>query len=210
MISKFTLCAYVAAALVPCTGHSKDVSPSTVRLHVQSCDFQFKDTFHGSISAPSNANKFESADYYATMRVGGTEQSLAFNFSCRSEFRDVNEVAIDYGGHLQPVTKKWIPAFPGASVDEVSRLKEVTKTFPLDSANGHGFYMIQDETVGEPNRRVRHFSYCLFHETKAICGDGQVKRLVDAKSDMLPYALKILRSVEFSDTSAEAGKSTNP
>ncbi|WP_209938202.1 hypothetical protein [Paraburkholderia sp. LEh10] len=101
---------------------------------------------------------------------------------------------------MNPQTKKWVSDFEDASGDEVSQLRPVTKTFPLSSKNGNGFYTIQDDLNGEPFRRMRHITYCLFHEAKAIRGDGEVKRLTDAKGDMLPYALSILRSIEFIDS----------
>ncbi|MBP0592067.1 hypothetical protein J8I87_20510 [Paraburkholderia sp. LEh10] len=199
MSSKFTISVCVIASLLPFTAESRDTSVLDVGLQVQSCVFRFKDALDGSVNRPSEENNFEWAGYSATVKVSGEEESFGFNFSCHSNFSDINEVATDYGCYFNSEQNKWLPAFPGASPDEVSRLRKVTKTFPLTSKNGHGFYMIQDETVGEPDRRVRHISYCLFHETKAICGLGEVKRLVDAKSDMLPYALRILRSVEFLD-----------
>ncbi|MGY6158002.1 hypothetical protein [Paraburkholderia strydomiana] len=210
MIRKFAICAFLAAATAPCTARPPYMHHSALRMQVQSCNFLLTDALHGSISTPSQENNFESGGYSATMRVFGSEKSFGFNFLCHSQFKNVNEIAENYGGHFEFVTDKWVPFFPGASADEISRLRKVTKIFSLDSKNGHGFYMIQDETVGEPHRRVRHFSYCLFHETKAICGLGDVKRLADAKSDMLPYALRILKSVEFTDTPAETSKSANP
>ena len=210
MIRRVSIYACIATALAPCIAQSRDTSPVRMDLQVQSCDFNFTDAFSGVINKPNKDNNFGSAGYSATIHVSGAKESFGFDFTCYSQFRDLNEVATDYGGHFEPRQKKWISDFPGAPADEASRLREVTKTFPLNSKNGHGFYTIQDETIGEPYLRMRHISYCLFHGTKAVCGNGQVKRLVDAKSDMLPYALSILRSVEFTDASPETGKTSNP
>lgn len=200
MLSKFAIFSCIALAYVPCEAQNMNMPSRTVVLQVKSCSFNVRDMFNGSISAPGKENNFESAGYSAEIHISGAERSFGFNFSCHSQFDDVNEVAKEYGGHFELEEKKWVPDFPGASADDVLQLKEITRTLPLQSKNGHGFYTIQDDTVGEPNRRVRHISYCLFHEKKAICGFGDVKRLADPKDDMLPYALKILRSVEFTDT----------
>lgn len=196
--------------LLPSTAQSRDISARDVVLQVKSCKFRFQDTLESLITTPRKENDFQSAGYSAVVHIASMEKTFGFNFSCHSQFRDENEVAADYGGYLKPGQSKWISAFPGASPDEVSRLRKVTKTLPLISRNGRGFYTIQDETVGEPARRVRHFSYCLFHKAQAICGDGEVKRLADTKSDMLPYALSILRNIEFIDSPSASTKPTNP
>ncbi|MFC6950187.1 hypothetical protein ACFQI9_37465 [Paraburkholderia dipogonis] len=197
-------------ALTPCHAQNIDTHGTRITMHIDTCNFSLMDVFHGLIIEPTADNGFKYAGYEAKVHLNGGVKSFGFEMTCRGRFANKNQVAIEFGARFDAKERKWVPDFGDASEDEISDLKDVTKTFPLDSRNSSGFYTIQDDQDGEPSRRMRHISYCLFHETKAICGDGQVKRLVDAKSDMLPYALKILRSVEFSDTSAEAGKGINP
>jgi hypothetical protein len=71
--------------------------------------------------------------------------------------------------------------------------------YAIHASNASGFARTTDDVVGDPRQRARALSYCLFHDAKAICGEGQVMNLSDQKANFLPTALKILRSVEFVD-----------
>ncbi|WP_148669146.1 hypothetical protein [Burkholderia pyrrocinia] len=73
--------------------------------------------------------------------------------------------------------------------------------YSLEAVNGSGFYLIQDDRGGDPAQRERYLSFCIFHETMAVCGGEPVMNLSDPNGDLLPYVLEILRSVEFVDTS---------
>jgi hypothetical protein len=206
--SVFAVC--MVMALAPCKAQNINANAAIVPVQIESCKFSFRDFVRGSIIEPRVENEFKSAAYAAKIHVNGSEKSFGFDITCHAKFHNENEVSTRFGGRFNKNEKKWIPDFGDASENDILELEKVTKTFSLDSRNGHGFYTIQDDLDGEPSRRVRHISYCLFHETNAVCGYGQVKRLVDAKSDMLPYALRILRSVEFTDTPAATDKTTNP
>ena len=73
------------------------------------------------------------------------------------------------------------------------------RALTIHASNASGFARTTDDVVGDPRQRARALSYCLFHDAKAICGEGQVMNLSDQKANFLPTALKILRSVEFVD-----------
>jgi hypothetical protein len=206
MIVKMPSVALLAMALVPCRAQSLKTSTPVVVMQVQSCNFAFKDFFHGSISKPGVDNEFRAAGYSANIPVRGSSKTFGFDLTCHEHFSNVNEVASHFGGRLNNKTSIWTSDFGEASKKDIVQLRLVTKTFPLKSKNGHGFYTIQDDLDGEPKRRLRHLSYCLFHAEKALCGYGVVKRLIDSKSDMLPYARGILRTVEFTAALGATGE----
>lgn len=210
MIVKIVFAASLTLVSLSCISESRYGSTRPTTLKIQSCDFRFSDFFHGTVTQPGSENDFRSAGYSAKITISRSEQSFGFNFTCHSDFNDKNEIAMQFAGRLNPDAKQWVSDFGDASSEDISHLIPATKTFPLSSKNGTGFYTIQDDLDGEPTRRMRHISYCLFHEAKAICGDGEVMRLADVKSDMLSYALQILRSVEFKDRPATTKNRASP
>jgi hypothetical protein len=182
----------------------------TVTLTVGSCFFSLKDLYNGKITLPRVENDFKFAGYEAAVKATNLDEHFGFYFSCHDNIQSMNDVASKFGGRYDSKKNRWVPDFDDAPKQDIARLRSVTKIFAFNSVNGHGFYTIQDELDGEPYNRMRHISYCLFYEKKGVCGDGQVKRLSDPRSDMLSYALKILRSIEFTDAPPEAGKDTRP
>jgi hypothetical protein len=87
-------------------------------------------------------------------------------------------------------------------------LEGAVRFYELRSVNASGFAVTQDDVIGDENTRRRVLDYCLFHDKKAVCSSfdtrmgylPQIRR--NPKNDLTPYALKILRSIEFID---EAG-----
>jgi hypothetical protein len=204
MIVKIGFAACIAITCLPGNAASQDKPTSTVTIQLQSCNLRFLDIYRGSITQPRKENDFKAAGYTAKIRRSGAQKTFGFSFMCQAEFNDINQVATHFAGRFNPETRQWVSDFGDAPDGEISRLRFATKTFPLSSKNGNGFYTIQDDLDGEPFRRMRHISYCLFRESKAVCGDGEVKRLADAQGDMLSYALSILRSVEFMESDGVA------
>ena len=193
-----TIC--IAAVFASTKAESRPTPIPTVRVQIQSCDFTFKDPFHGSIDRPKEANNFKYAGYSTTVHVGRQQRSFGFNFACHSAYAEPNQVAMQYGGRFSVTGKKWIADFQGATPDEVPLLSKATVTRQLESKNASGFYQVQEDTDGDPMLRSRHISYCLFHERDAICGFGEIRRRSGVKDDVLSYALQILQSIEFIDS----------
>jgi hypothetical protein len=74
----------------------------------------------------------------------------------------------------------------------------------LRAKNSEGAIIADDDLIGEPARRSRRLSFCLRKPPVTLCGSSEeVKRLNDPRSNLLPYALLILRSIRFEN--AERG-----
>ncbi|WP_156824684.1 hypothetical protein [Caldimonas manganoxidans] len=84
-------------------------------------------------------------------------------------------------------------------------LERGVRFYELRSVNASGFAVTQDDVIGDENKRRRVLDYCLFHDKKAVCSsfDTRMGYVPDIrrnpKNDLTPYALKILRSIEFID-----------
>ena len=113
---------------------------------------------------------------------------------------------------FDPSSGKWRRYFPnriqgannpGMTLQEERLLDRAIRFYELSSKNAQGFAYTEDMTVGDERYRARKLHYCLIHPPKAICGDSEVGNLNDIrrslKNDLTPYALQILRSVEFLD-----------
>ncbi|MEP9321872.1 hypothetical protein PPMP20_01800 [Paraburkholderia phymatum] len=141
--------------------------------------------------------------HYADQKI---PQSISSRFTLNSICFDIDidqqkeAISNRYGGSYNESTKKWTAYY----VDDRDKrlLAPVTHIYPINNGNNSGFARTTDEVIGDPDQRVRFFSYCLFHGSDALCGDGQVLKLRDPKVTLLPYALGFLRSVDFVDPAA--------
>jgi hypothetical protein len=94
---------------------------------------------------------------------------------------------------------------PALTDAELAREKAAYKIFPIQAKNSTGAAITEDDLIGEPAKRVRRFSFCLRKPPVALCGSSQqVKRLADPKSDVLPYMLEVIQSIEFTSSGTSA------
>jgi len=120
------------------------------------------------------------------------------DFQCFSLVKkSKNETARELGAAYNVEKEQWVPIFDNERA--ARNLRPVTKVRELKAINGSGFYLTLDDTNGDPDRRERYMTFCIFQDVVAVCGDRVVMSLVDPKGDLLPYMLRILRSVEFVD-----------
>ncbi len=88
------------------------------------------------------------------------------------------------------------------------QLDRAVRTYEMKSVNADGFAFTLDDVIGDERGRLRYFRYCLLKGPKAICGQTDVGLLTDIRrnprNDLTPYALKILRSIEFIEHPAQA------
>ncbi|MEX3954080.1 hypothetical protein AB4Y40_41160 [Paraburkholderia sp. EG287B] len=163
----------------------------------QKCVISVKDYFKGHLASgmPLNASYWtEEPPVKAPMLKFG------INFVCtRLMDQSKEEIARQHGAVYDGNRKNWVPYFDSERNEKL--LSEFTKVGNLDAVNGNGFYVIQDDRDGDPAQRERYLSFCIFHGAIALCGGEPVMYLSDPKSNLLPYALDILRSVEFIDFS---------
>jgi hypothetical protein len=84
-------------------------------------------------------------------------------------------------------------------------LDRAVRIHEMKSVNAQGFAYTLDDVTGEESTRRRVLYYCLMHGPKAVCNsfDTRMGYLPDIqrnpRNDLTPYALKILRSIEFID-----------
>jgi hypothetical protein len=90
--------------------------------------------------------------------------------------------------------------------------QRTTHNFPVSAVNSEGFAVTYDAINGEPRTRSRGFAFCLRHPPVMLCGStSQIARPYYKQSNLLPFALTIVKSIEFSDSPTSAsGNSGDP
>ena len=74
------------------------------------------------------------------------------------------------------------------------------KTYQIKALNAQGWAVTINDVTGDEQWRQRHLHYCLIKDAKAVCGNGEMGYLRSGrKGNLTPYALQILRSIEFID-----------
>jgi len=72
------------------------------------------------------------------------------------------------------------------------------RVYNLTAVNSKGVASTEADTTGDEKNRRRQMGFCLFHQTKALCGGGVVGYIPDGpRSDLSVKVLEILRTVEF-------------
>ena len=95
---------------------------------------------------------------------------------------------------------RWQPDFTSLSHEDFALLKPVTRIFPLKATNSSGVGVTQDAVNGDPKQRSRAFTFCLRHPPVMLCGGtSTIAYPYYSKSGVMPYALRILKSLEFVD-----------
>ncbi len=192
--------AYATSGTVPTT------EPSRLVVDMgEQCVISIKDYFEGHLASGMPLN----ASYWTDKPPVKTSKSkFGVNFVCVNLIdKSQEEIARQYGAVYDSNNKKWIPYFENRR--DVKLLEAVTKVHKLDTVNGSGFYLIQDDRDGDPARRERYLSFCIFHDSKAVCGGEPIMNLSDPRGNILPCVLTILRSVQFIGTSASRPESAS-
>lgn len=184
------LCSTSVAFGQPATGAKHKVL--SVDMGQPGCAISIVDYYGGHLDSRMQKN----AGYWVdTPPVHGAVSKLGVNFECRVN-RQFDNAAQTYGASWDSGGKVWRLYYKR---DDEKILAPVSKIYQLQSRNAIGFLRTTDQINGEEDQRVRFYSFCLFREKTAICGDGQSMRLEEPKGDHLPFILRILRSVTFVD-----------
>jgi hypothetical protein len=102
-------------------------------------------------------------------------------------------------------TSQWKEDLSATSTEDLAMLKPVTQIFPLQAANSSGIAVTQEAVNGDERTRDRRFAFCLRHPPVMLCGGtSQIARPYYKNSDLLPFALRIVRSIEFVDAPSTA------
>lgn len=121
----------------------------------------------------------------------------SFSLDCLSA--DTNDIGIVLGA--KQVNGQWVryvilPDRPNLALFEKGAHPQAVS---LKGENWTGVGSTIDETTGDEEKRTRKFSFCLIHNTQALCGNMPVVWLADPKHNDLWMAKEILQSVVFSD-----------
>lgn len=190
-------------AIVPLNSYATDstfsaIEPSRLVVDMgEQCVISVKDYLKGHLASgmPLNASYWTDKPPVRTLM-----SKFGVSFVCASLIDNSKElIACQHGAVYDEDKKEWVPYFESDS--DARLLDTFTKVHNLKAVNGDGFYLIEDDRDGDPARRQRYLSFCIFHETRAVCGEEPVMYLSDPNGNMLPYVLDILRSVEFVGTS---------
>ncbi len=133
---------------------------------------------------------------------------LTFTFICYPASDDLtaqDPVRFDRTGN------KWVrdmrpyfERFPdGLSPQRQEIFDRAIRFHEIQTANAQGFAFTEDDLDGDETGRRRQMSYCIFHMQKAVCGESTMALLPMIRqhpgNDLTPFALRILRSIEFLD-----------
>jgi hypothetical protein len=168
------------------------------------CNISLLDFYGGHLKSgmPENATYWTDAP-----PINSNIGDFRIVFECRTN-QQSHDAANLYGGRWDVHSKRWIPYYKNSREQRLA--SPVSRIYQVQSRNAAGFLRTTDQINGEESQRVRFYTFCLFHMDKAVCGDGQSRFLTEPSGDYLPYILRILRSVEFTDAPPETGKITKP
>ncbi|WP_156443089.1 hypothetical protein [Burkholderia sp. RF4-BP95] len=159
---------------------------------------------------PYNARVTETRyvlDHFPYRRTGLGELYLQFecaNSNDAEAIRNIVSASFDENG------KQWKEDFSALSAEDVALLKPVTRIFPLEAANSTGIAVTQEQTNGDPKTRDRRFAFCLRHPPVMLCGGTpQIARPFYQKSDLLPFALTVVKSIEFIDAPDDGARAAS-
>ncbi|WP_155623896.1 hypothetical protein [Burkholderia territorii] len=159
---------------------------------------------------PYNARVTETRyvlDHFPYRRTGIGELYLQFecvNSNDAEAIRNIVPASFDENG------KQWKEDFSALSAEDVALLKPVTRIFPLEAANSTGIAVTQEQTNGDPKTRDRRFAFCLRRPPVMLCGGTpQIARPFYQKSDLLPFALTVVKSIEFIDAPDDGARAAS-
>jgi hypothetical protein len=179
-------------------------SPGTV-----ACTISFSDFYFGYLRDEKfyrlNKWPFSSACYKATdpdPSKPNLADGLSVNFDVNANRWVKDRSRFEAHLRAQGMEEEWVKKYADAD-----------RFYELATQTAKGFAMTRDDVIGDESRRERHLHYCLIREPKAICGQGVMGTLKDIKkrpkTDLTPYALQILRTVEFVDDDSSTARANH-
>lgn len=156
------------------------------------CPIRFIDPYFGYLSSPS---------YEA-------EHKAPIGMRCF----DSDDGTVRHGwAKFEEAQQRWQVSLPP---EDEELFAGKTRIYQLTNSNASGWVVTIDDATGEEFGRRRMLHYCLIHPPKALCGSGEMGYIEDIrrhpKNDLTPYALKILRSIEFLDEPGKPDGAASP
>ncbi|KAF0843986.1 hypothetical protein FNL37_1421 [Methylovorus glucosotrophus] len=81
--------------------------------------------------------------------------------------------------------------------NKAEEIIETTQVYDIKAVNGHGWADTYVYLIGDEQYRQRSMSFCIFHDSKALCGNGKVAYVNEPQGDLTQHAIEILRTIEF-------------
>lgn len=164
----------------------------------EGCHVRLTDSFGGNLLKRKGVdNRFNGI--YAAPRPpikGVIPDTFGFGLNCYN----IDDGRVNDGwAKFNEQKKQWKLHFSGDEEERKYYGNNGAKIYQIRALNSQGYVVTNDDLIGEEWRRDRNMHFCLLHPPKALCGDAPVMRLNDPKSNVLPYVLQILRSIEFID-----------
>lgn len=126
------------------------------------------------------------------------------------DLNDANLIGPYVLARYSEAQKKWVADYSVLSARDRALLEPVTKRFLLNSVNSSGIGATQDAINGDPATRSRSLGFCLRHPPLMLCGNVPTVAIpYRDKTGVMPYALKIIRSIEFVDPPAATSPPDN-
>ena len=165
------------------------------------CPIRINDVYGGDLKEP----------YYALQGLPWRELGLGgfeLELTCLTP-DNVGRIRYNVSATYDECEGTWIKDFSLLDSDA----RRATRIFPIRAVNSDGLAMTRDDTTGDEANRTRYFGFCLRHPPILLCGRSpQIASLLrgGSKSGLLPYALTIIKSIEFIDGANSAVNTSQP
>jgi hypothetical protein len=128
-------------------------------------------------------------------------EPLYLRFFCH----DADDPVVTDGWGKRLPSGEWVAS---VSPSDEPLLKGALRAHQVHSVNASGWAVAVDDVIGDERYRLRRLYYCVIRASKAVCGDSEMGYLPEIRRhparDLTPYALRILRSIEFVDEAPQA------
>lgn len=164
------------------------------------CPITFEDPYGGRVTN----RRYVTDNLY---KPGNHRGELYLEFKC-IDSGDKDQIKHTLSARYNEQQHKWTQ-----DVDGLLPMEKLTiRNFPVRAVNSDGFAVTYDAINGDPKTRSRAFAFCLRRPPVMLCGSTpDIARPYYRQSDLLPFALKLVRSIEFGDSpSVPSGKSGDP
>ncbi len=83
------------------------------------------------------------------------------------------------------------------TAEEVESYAKSFRVGNLKAVNADGFYIVVDDITGDEERRERTFRAYIHYQGMVLSVDCRAGSLLEPQKSLVPYLLRLLRSVEF-------------
>ena len=181
--------------------HAQVVTTATLSgkdndIKLGQCHYKLHDAFNGEVRL-STRSKPQIANYSGPLMRNLERSEVTVQMWCDSSsakhIADFSAVKLD--GDI------WSMAYENEAETTDDKIKQSNTTLVVINGKGwSGAGVTEDQTDGDPHKRVRSFVFCLPHGGYAVCGRvGAVASLENIRYSAMPSIKKLLESIEFVD-----------